>query len=39
MFWMLLATLVVFGGVFAVKAFMNAGMNGSSTTCRSRRSR
>ncbi|HZF96708.1 MAG TPA: efflux RND transporter periplasmic adaptor subunit [Pseudoxanthomonas sp.] len=27
MFWMLLATLVVFGGVFAVKAFMNAGMN------------
>jgi membrane fusion protein (multidrug efflux system) len=27
MFWMLLATLVVFGGVFGVKAMMNAGMN------------
>ena len=27
MFWMLLTTLLVFGGVFGVKAVMNAGMN------------
>lgn len=27
MFWMLVAALVVFGGVFAVKAIMSAGMN------------
>lgn len=27
MFWMLLITLLVFGGVFGVKAVMNAGMN------------
>lgn len=27
MFWMLLVSLVVFGGVFAVKAMMNKGMN------------
>lgn len=27
LFWMLLISLLVFGGVFAVKAFMSAGMN------------
>lgn len=27
MFWMLLAALLIFGGIFAVKGFMNAGMN------------
>ena len=27
MFWMLLAVLVIFGGVFAIKAFIKAGTN------------